>query len=198
MHCRSRGNGTLPFSAIFGVHAMANPGLPIGYVFSPSGEDSMEYLKRKILNQVLPSDVIPTADVYSCADPRQIPLSEFKHGPNNEWQFFSTKREGNLIKTTNGHWEENGEEDEIEDGNGGSIGFVRILDFHYSNPKDAEKGEEWHIQEYRVSPAYFTADELVDDNVKEKISNFVLCKIVCEEQIPTPKPPTNSSSDDEE
>ncbi|KAE9452884.1 hypothetical protein C3L33_15213, partial [Rhododendron williamsianum] len=174
---------------------MAKPSLPIGYKFSPSEEASMVYLKRKILNLELPSDVIPTVDVYSCADPRHIPLSEFKHGPKNEWHFFSNKREENLIKTTNGHWEENGE-DEIKDGDGGSIGFMRILDFYYSNPKDTEKGEEWYIQEYRVSPAYFTADELVDDNVKEKISNFVLCKIVCKEPVPTPKPPTNSSSDD--
>ncbi|XP_058201841.1 NAC domain-containing protein 54-like [Rhododendron vialii] len=177
---------------------MANPGLPIGYVFSPSAEASMVYLKRKILNQKLPSDVIPTVDVYSCADPRQIPLNEFKHGPENEWHFFTNKREGNLIKTTNGCWEELEDgEDEIKDSDGGIIGFMRRLDFHYSNPKDTEKGEEWYIQEYRANPAYFTADELVDDNVKEKISNFVLCKVVCEEQIPPPKPPTNSSSDDD-
>lgn len=46
---------------------------------------------------------------------------------------------------------------------------MRILEFSYSNPEDAEKEKEWYIHEYSVNPANFTADELADDNVKEKV-----------------------------
>ncbi|KAI8566892.1 hypothetical protein RHMOL_Rhmol02G0077800 [Rhododendron molle] len=175
---------------------MGNPKVPIGYRFSPSVEQSLKvYLKRKILNQELPVDVIPNVDVYSCGNPRQIPFGEFKHGPDNEWQFFTNKRNENPIQTTSGRWEEIGDE-EIKDGDDGSIGFMRELVFKYSHPEDKEK--EWYIHEYRVTPANFTTDELVGDNVQEKISNLVLCKVFCEEEIPPSKPPTNSSSDEED
>jgi len=174
---------------------MANPNVPIGYKFSPSPELSLEYLKGKILNQELPSDVIRTVDIYSCGDPHQIPFSEFTHGADNEWFFFTNKRKETRIQTTNGSWEEIGDQ-EISDSDDETIGFMRTLEFSYSNPEDAEKEKEWYIHEYSVNPANFTADELADDNVKEKISNFVLCKVVCEEEFPPSKPPTSSSSDD--
>ncbi|KAG5560804.1 hypothetical protein RHGRI_003977 [Rhododendron griersonianum] len=177
---------------------MGNPNVPIGYRFSPSVEQSLKvYLKRKILNQELPVDVIPNVDVYSCGNPRQIPFGEFKHGPDNEWQFFTNKRNENPIQTTSGRWEEIGDE-EIQDGDDGSIGFMRELVFKYSHPEDKEEEKEWYIHEYRATPANFTADELVGDDVQEKISNLVLCKVFCKEEIPPSKPPTNSFSDEED
>ncbi|KAH7857491.1 hypothetical protein Vadar_013337 [Vaccinium darrowii] len=169
--------------------------LPVGYKFCPPEDVSVMYLKMKILNEELPADVIPTVDIYSCPDPSQIPFSEFTHGPENEWYFFTNRREENRIQTTNGWWEEI-EDGEVYNDDDEIIGFTKILEF--SCPDDTEKEQKWYIHEYRANPASFTAAELADDSVKEKISNFVLCKVVCEEEIPPSKPPSSSSDDEDD
>jgi hypothetical protein len=48
--------------------------VPTGYRFSPNDDDLIvHYLKKKILGQQLPADVIPTTDVYA-SSPDKLPL----------------------------------------------------------------------------------------------------------------------------
>jgi len=48
--------------------------VPTGYRFSPNDDDLVvHYLKKKILGQQLPADVIPTTDVYA-SSPDKLPL----------------------------------------------------------------------------------------------------------------------------
>ena len=54
--------------------ALNVPALLPGYRFSPNNDDLIVYyLKRKILGQQLPADVIPTTDVYA-SSPEKLPL----------------------------------------------------------------------------------------------------------------------------
>jgi hypothetical protein len=56
--------------------ALNRPALPAGYRFSPNNDDLIVYyLKRKILGQQLPADVIPTTDVYA-SSPDKLPLGK--------------------------------------------------------------------------------------------------------------------------
>jgi hypothetical protein len=56
--------------------ALNRPTLPAGYRFSPNNDDLIVYyLKRKILGQQLPADVIPTTDVYA-SSPDKLPLGK--------------------------------------------------------------------------------------------------------------------------
>ena len=56
--------------------ALNVPALLPGYRFSPNNDDLIVYyLKRKILGQQLPADVIPTTDVYA-SSPDKLPLGK--------------------------------------------------------------------------------------------------------------------------
>ncbi|KAL2520528.1 NAC domain-containing protein 41-like [Forsythia ovata] len=112
--------------------------LPHGFRFDPTDNEVLIFLRKNILDQQLPANVIPTADVYG-TKLDELPLCEFKYVDESYWFIFTTKPNGNLV---------------TEDGT-----------------KTC-----WNIHEYRVNPGTFTAAEL-NDGVKQKISNLVVCKI---------------------
>jgi hypothetical protein len=59
-----------------GGQALNVPVLLAGYKFSPDNDDLIVYyLKRKILGQQLPADVITTTDVYA-SSPDKLPLGK--------------------------------------------------------------------------------------------------------------------------
>ncbi|GMP94321.1 hypothetical protein CsSME_00043811 [Camellia sinensis var. sinensis] len=147
--------------------------LPSGYTFSPrDSELVVHYLKKKILNQELPANIITTIDVYSYDSPNQLPLSEFKYGLPNEWYFFTTRPPHNLLLTSNGGgWNELADETVVD--NDKVIGYKRRLAFYFAKPLQ-EMETDWFIHEYRVSPAIFAPDELIDNTIKDKVNLFRL------------------------
>ncbi|KAL7181782.1 hypothetical protein ACSBR1_040644 [Camellia fascicularis] len=147
--------------------------LPSGYIFSPlDSEVVVHYLKKKILNQELPAHIIATIDVYSYDSPNQLPLSEFKYGLPNEWYFFTTRSPHNLFLTGNGGgWNELADETVVD--NDQVVGYKRRLAFYFAEPLQEMK-TDWFIHEYRVNPAIFALDELLDDTIKEKVNLFCL------------------------
>ncbi|KAJ6333174.1 hypothetical protein OIU77_009111, partial [Salix suchowensis] len=59
-----------------GGQALNRPTLPAGYRFSPNNDDLIVYyLKRKVLGQPRPADIIPTTDVYA-SSPNKVPLAD--------------------------------------------------------------------------------------------------------------------------
>lgn len=54
------------------------PVLPPGYRFSPNdGQLIVFYLKKKIMGEQLPVDVIPTIDHVYASSPDKLPLGKF-------------------------------------------------------------------------------------------------------------------------
>ncbi|CAL5355211.1 unnamed protein product [Camellia sinensis] len=170
--------------------------LPSGYTFSPrDSELVVHYLKKKILNQELPANIITTIDVYSYDSPNQLPFREFKYGLPNEWYFFTTRPPHNLLLTSNGGgWNELADETVVD--NDKVIGYKRRLAFYFAKPLQ-EMETDWFIHEYRVSPAIFTPDELIDNTIKDKISNFVVCKVCHKEKDPSMASSDSSTDSDQ-
>ncbi|KAK9272548.1 hypothetical protein L1049_002921 [Liquidambar formosana] len=83
------------YTAVVVEEEMRELNLPSGYKFCPlDTELVLHYLKRKILGQQLPADIIKTVtDLYK-VNPNQLPLSEFKYGMENVWYFFTTRPKG--------------------------------------------------------------------------------------------------------
>ncbi|KAA8530429.1 hypothetical protein F0562_005138 [Nyssa sinensis] len=129
--------------------------IPSGYKFCPTDtEIVIHYLKRKILDQQLPADIIPTADVYS-KNPRELPLSKFKYSVDNEWYFFSTRLKDNRFTTgyrytTDGYWHSILNENILDEDDEVIIGFVEMLTFYERKPLQVTK-TNWLMQEYRIS-----------------------------------------------
>ncbi|KAL7165927.1 hypothetical protein ACSBR2_036737 [Camellia fascicularis] len=145
--------------------------LPSGYRFSPlESELVVHYLKKKILNQELPANIITTIDVYSYDSPYQLPLSEFKYGLTNEWYFFTTRSPHNLLLASNGGgWIELSDKTVLD--NDEVVGYKRRLAFYFAKPLQEMK-TDWFIYEYRVNPTIFVPDELLDDTIKEKVKIY--------------------------
>ncbi|CAA2949034.1 NAC domain-containing 86-like [Olea europaea subsp. europaea] len=152
--------------------------LPQGFKFDPTDNEVLFYLKKNILDQHFPANVIPTADVYG-TNPDEIPFWEFKDGNGSYWFFFTTKPSGDLV-TEDGYWSPIMDA-EITDG-AKVVGFKRHLVF-YQGKMSSGTQTLWNAHEYRVNPRIFTAVEL-NDGVKNKISNLVVCKIFHMEDDP--------------
>ncbi|CAK9152611.1 unnamed protein product [Ilex paraguariensis] len=161
--------------------------LPLGYMFAPTKPEIMIYLKGKILGQPLPSDIIPTVDVYSTS-PEELPFSKFKYGSGVRWYFFTTKSKHDVV-TKDGYWNSLSDEEIVADYK--VIGFKRKLVFYHGNPGSGTK-TRWMIREYSAHTNIFAASEL-DESTKEKISNIVMCKVFEEEDDPTMSEQTNIS-----
>ncbi|KAL2515143.1 NAC transcription factor 25-like [Forsythia ovata] len=69
---------------------------PHGFKFDPTDNEVLIYLRKNILDQQLPANVILTPDVYG-TKPDELPFCEFKHGDESYWLIFTTKPNGNLV-----------------------------------------------------------------------------------------------------
>ncbi|EEF36295.1 NAC domain-containing protein 86 [Ricinus communis] len=158
--------------------------LPYGYRFRPSkAELLVHYLKRKIMGEQLPANVIPTIDVYAC-NPEQLPFRLFTRGISHIWFFFSKRRKGKIL-TKDGYYDfasppRGAIYEKIEPAAGSRktrklVGFMRRLHFYYGRPPTGIKSR-WTIEEFRIDPD--TVDVNKDDHAtKRKVSNLVVCKV---------------------
>ncbi|KAJ6887737.1 hypothetical protein NC652_028884 [Populus alba x Populus x berolinensis] len=156
--------------------ALNRPTLPAGYRFSPNNDDLIVYyLKRKILGQQLPADVIPTTDVYA-SSPDKLPLDDFKGGVPNEWFFFSTRsKDDHTIALDGGYYEIDPEGAGPITWEGKVVGYVKTLNFYQgSSPNGTET--EWMVEEFRVNPEFVPVNN-DDRSTQAKIENLVACKI---------------------
>ncbi|KAJ6976561.1 NAC domain-containing protein 86-like [Populus alba x Populus x berolinensis] len=159
-----------------GGQALNVPVLLAGYRFSPNNDDLVVYyLKRKILGQQLPADVIPTTDVYA-SSPDKLPLDDFKGGVPNEWFFFSTRsKDDNIIALDGGYYAIDPEGAGPITWEGKVVGYVKTLNFYQgSSPNGTET--EWMVEEFRVNPEFVPVNN-DDRSTQEKIENLVACKI---------------------
>ncbi|CAI9777417.1 unnamed protein product [Fraxinus pennsylvanica] len=145
--------------------------LPQGFRFDPTDNEVLFYLRKNILDQPFPANVIPTADVYG-TNPDELPFCDFKDGNGSYWFFFTTKLSGDLI-TEDGYWSPIIDE-RIIDGTK-VVGFKRHLVFHQGKISSGTQ-THWNIHEFGVNPSTFSAAEL-SDGIRKKISNLVVCKI---------------------
>ncbi|KAL9337227.1 hypothetical protein Peur_068996 [Populus x canadensis] len=150
--------------------------VPTGYRFSPNDDDLVvHYLKKKILGQQLPADVIPTTDVYA-SSPDKLPLDDFKGGVANEWFFFSTRSEdADIILTENGYYAVEPEgtapiawKDKI-------VGYAKTLNFYQGSPPNGSE-TDWMVEEFSVN-AEFVPINKDDHSTQEKKAKLVACKI---------------------
>ncbi|KAL9334529.1 hypothetical protein Peur_071710 [Populus x canadensis] len=156
--------------------ALNRPTLPAGYRFSPNNDDLIVYyLKRKILGQQLPADVIPTTDVYA-SSPDKLPLDDFKGGEANEWFFFSNRsKDDDTIALDGGYYEIDPEGAGPITWEGKIVGYVKTLNFYQgSSPNGTET--EWMVEEFRINPEFVPINNN-DRSTREKIENLVACKI---------------------
>ncbi|KAJ0082148.1 hypothetical protein Patl1_12003 [Pistacia atlantica] len=157
------------------------PLLPRGCKFSPDNGVLIEfYLKKKILGKPLPSDCIPTVEVYS-RNPTQLPLptGDFWR-VENEWYFFTTKPHNDSVTLTNdGYYSVIKEEETIKQEDE-EIGFMRTLAYFQGTPPSGKKSK-WTIYEFRVKPNTIPTIQH-DDALKAKVSSFVVCKLSIEKK----------------
>ncbi|CAK7324255.1 unnamed protein product [Dovyalis caffra] len=154
----------------------AVPSLPTGYKFSPFHHDLIvHYLKRKILDEPLPADVIPTTDVYA-SNPYKLPLDDFKEGVENEWFFFSTRsKDDDIILMEDGYYEIDPEGTGPITWNNIIVGYVKTLNFYLGDPPNGTE-TDWMVEELRVNPEFVPINK-DDRSIQEKIANLVVCKI---------------------
>ncbi|KAF5745420.1 NAC domain-containing protein 68-like [Tripterygium wilfordii] len=153
--------------------------LPSGYHFVPKDDDLiLFYLHNKIIDQKDYLTVMTEMDLYN-HDPDQIPNDEFKYGQmNDEAYYFTEIDEEYLTKssqsraTNNGVWKKIEEDEDIVH-NDEVIGFKKILAFYWRGNVEPT---DWSMHEYRVNPAS-SQFELLDENAREKMKRYVLCKI---------------------
>ncbi|RQO98195.1 hypothetical protein POPTR_012G024200v4 [Populus trichocarpa] len=157
--------------------ALNRPTLPAGYRFSPNNDDLIVYyLKRKILGQQLPADVIPTTDVYA-SSPDKLPLDDFKGGEANEWFFFSNRsKDDDTIALDGGYYAIDPEGAGPITWEGKIVGYVKTLNFYQGSlPNGTET--EWMVEEFRINPEFVPINNNDDRSTREKIENLVACKI---------------------
>uniref|UniRef100_A0A6N2K9Q3 NAC domain-containing protein n=1 Tax=Salix viminalis TaxID=40686 RepID=A0A6N2K9Q3_SALVM len=146
-----------------GGQALNRPTLPAGYRFSPNNDDLIVYyLKRKVLGQQLPADIIPTTDVYA-SSPNKLPLG----GEPNEWFFFSTRsKDDDVIELDGGYYAIDPEGAGPITWEGKTVGYVKTLNFYKGSSPDG-KETEWMVEELRVNPEFVPVDN-DDRSTQEK------------------------------
>ncbi|KAJ6760395.1 putative proteinC DOMAIN-CONTAINING PROTEIN 6 [Salix purpurea] len=149
---------------------------PPGYKFCPNDDDLIvHYLKKKILGQQLPLDIIPTTDVYA-SSPDKLPLDDFKRGLANEWFFFSTRsKDDDVILTENGYYATDPEGTDPVRWMNNTVGYVKTLNFYQGSPPQGTE-TDWMVEEFSVNPEFVPVNK-DDHSTQEKIANVVVCKI---------------------
>ncbi|KAJ6418893.1 hypothetical protein OIU84_002128 [Salix udensis] len=159
-----------------GGQALNVPVLIPGYRFIPTNDELIVYyLKRKIMGQQLPCDVIPTIDVYA-SNPDKLPLDDLKGGEANEWFFFSTRsKDDDVIVLDGGYYAMDPEGAGPITWEGKTVGYVKTLNFYKGSSPDG-KETEWMVEELRVNPEFVPVDN-DDRSTQEKIENLVACRV---------------------
>ncbi|KAH8511086.1 hypothetical protein H0E87_008575 [Populus deltoides] len=161
------------------------PAVAAGYRFCPMDEDLVVYyLKRKILGEQLPANIIPTTDVYA-SSPDKLPLGLFQLGQANEWFFFSTKsKDDDITVIDGGYYEIDPDGAAPITWEGKIVGHVKTLFFYQGSPPNGTD-TEWMVEEFRINPEFVPVDK-ADHTTQEKITNLVVCKIYRMRPLPEP------------
>ncbi|XP_019161399.1 PREDICTED: NAC domain-containing protein 7-like [Ipomoea nil] len=157
----------------FGVGMGSRQHLPVGFVFSPTDSELIDYLKKKINGRPLPSDIIKEIPYLYEYPPELLPIGEFEDGRENEAYYFTHKGKksppGELLggKKFDGQWKSNGPEERVFADNQ-ILGFKKEL-YLYRR----EKMSGWVIREYRCNPELVRARDILD-----LIQNYVVLHIM--------------------
>ncbi|RWR80375.1 NAC domain-containing protein [Cinnamomum micranthum f. kanehirae] len=148
--------------------------VPCGYRFHPRDEELLVYLKRKIHNLPLPSDIINEVELYKY-DPSQF-LSK---GEEKCYFFTPTYRKyvnGSRPNrsTNNGYWKASTADAQIKDERNKDIGTKRTLVFYYGGPHGRKTN--WIMHEYKLMENQNTASVQAPSDPM-KLDEWVLCSI---------------------
>nr|POF10815.1 nac transcription factor 32 [Quercus suber] len=170
--------------------------------FCPSDLELLTlYLKRKVLNQQLPSNKIVEVEVLYDHSPEWL-TGQHPQSSENEWYFFTSLEGKNLKKskgicqnqsTNDGFWEAFGGELQIQE-NGIVVGFKKELHFYKGNPPKGVP-TNWVMDEYRLeglpqtkrSENGMTWDEYVLCRIYKK--NYENLSRICNNPVVRPKFP---------
>ncbi|KAL3631088.1 hypothetical protein CASFOL_024072 [Castilleja foliolosa] len=140
--------------------------MPMGYRFMPNDNELIYYLSKKVNNQPLPCDIIPTVDLYEL-HPQDL-LTNTTPGRNEKELYVFThlkarnKGVTHAKRTTpNGFWKATSGDNDIKNRRGEVIGIRKVLVYYHGKGSKTN----WIMHEYRLN-----------DNSKVG-DNYVLCKI---------------------
>ncbi|KAL3631163.1 hypothetical protein CASFOL_024147 [Castilleja foliolosa] len=141
--------------------------MPMGYRFLPNDNELIYYLSKKVNNQPLPCNIIPTVDLYEL-HPQDLLTSNSTLGRNEKELYVFThlkaRNKGvvNAKRTTpNGFWKATSGDNDIKNRRGEVIGIRKVLVYYHGKASKTN----WIMHEYRLNDHSKVGD------------NYVLCKI---------------------
>nr|XP_016446208.1 PREDICTED: NAC transcription factor 29-like [Nicotiana tabacum] len=149
---------------------------PPGYRFCPRDDELIvHYLKKKVMNEPLPSNEIK--EVNLCMHSPQQLSETYPVVGEKEWYFF-TPRDKKYKNGTRpnraagtGYWKATGADKPINH-NGAIVGFRKALVYYQGEPQKGKK-TNWIMHEYRVNESRV---EKKDGNTW-RLDSWVLCRI---------------------
>ncbi|OIT33740.1 nac domain-containing protein 68 [Nicotiana attenuata] len=162
--------------ANFKVDVYDSLDFPPGYRFCPRDDELIvHYLKKKVMNEPLPSNEIK--EVNLCMHSPQQLSETYPVVGEKEWYFF-TPRDKKYINGTRpnraagtGYWKATGADRPINH-NGSIVGFRKALVFYHGKRQKGKK-TNWIMHEYRVNESRV---ERKDGNTW-RLDSWVLCRI---------------------
>ncbi|KAK2967810.1 hypothetical protein RJ640_027704 [Escallonia rubra] len=151
---------------------------PPGYRFCPFDEELVvHYLKKKVLNEVLPHNKIREVNLYH-HNPEQL-TEKYQGLGEKEWYFFTPRdrkyRNGTRPNRAagNGYWKATGADKSVKS-KGVLVGFRKALVFYQGKPPKGDK-TSWIMHEYRVNEPPRARRSGGGNDMR--LDDWVLCRI---------------------
>ncbi|PHT68672.1 NAC transcription factor [Capsicum annuum] len=149
---------------------------PPGYRFCPHDEELIiHYLKKKVMNELLPHDKIKEVNLYKHS-PQELSENYSMLG-EREWYFFTPRNRKypngdrpNRAAGT-GYWKATGADKPIKHNNV-KVGFRKALVFYEGKPPKGDK-TNWIMHEFRVNESRRLKSHASD----MRLDDWVLCRI---------------------
>ncbi|KAK4441178.1 NAC domain-containing protein 86 [Sesamum alatum] len=158
--------------------SMMNNYLPPGYRFLPTDDELIvHYLKRKLNNQPMPYNNIPTLNLYEFR-PEDLCDMLMGGGEGNEFYLFSPRKRrssgGTRADRTTpyGHWKATSGDRPVEH-DGEVVGYRRALVYY----KSSGQKTDWIMHEYTLKDQSSPAPLDAPENVQRLWDDIVICRI---------------------
>ncbi|KAL3631085.1 hypothetical protein CASFOL_024069 [Castilleja foliolosa] len=140
--------------------------MPMGYRFMPNDNKLIYYLSKKVNNQPLPCDIIPTVDLYQLHPQDLLNNSTLGRNEKELYVFTHLKARNKGVThakrtTPDGFWKATSGDNDIKNRGGEVIGIRKVLVYYHGKGSKTN----WIMHEYRLNDHSKVGD------------NYVLCKI---------------------
>ncbi|XP_070024733.1 NAC domain-containing protein 78-like [Nicotiana sylvestris] len=156
----------------------ARRGCIMGVRFHPTEAELINFLKRFLKGELLPSECpnFQLADIYGDQPPWEIFGANSDH-PKEKVRYIFTrlqkqKSEHTRVRRTcaNGTWKGQTGIDPIKNAKGTVVGFRRCFKFQTSRSKEGEHNKNWLMKEYSVGNDFFRENNIPKEDI-------VVCRI---------------------